>query len=44
MSTYTDLHTRTKENITILRMPGNKYDGIKDELTLGTYINIKLGL
>ena len=26
------------------KINGNKYDGIKDELTLGTYINIKLGL
>ena len=28
MSTYTDLHLRKKENLTILRMPGNPYDGI----------------
>ena len=28
MSTYTDLHLRTKENITISRMPGNPLDGI----------------
>lgn len=28
MSTYTDLHTRIKENLTILRMPGNPNDGI----------------
>jgi len=27
MSTYTDLHCRAKENITISRMPGNPYDG-----------------
>lgn len=28
MSTYTDLHIRKKENLTILRMPGNPYDGM----------------
>lgn len=28
MSTYTDLHLRKKENLTILRMPGNPYDGM----------------
>ena len=28
MSTYTDLHTRRRENITILRMPGDPNDGI----------------
>ena len=28
MSTYTDLHIRRKENLTILRMPGNSNDGI----------------
>lgn len=28
MSTYTDLHTRRRENLTILRLPGNPDDGI----------------
>lgn len=28
MSTYTDLHVRRKENLTILRMPGDPNDGI----------------
>lgn len=28
MSTYTDLHTRKRENLTILRMPGDPHDGI----------------
>ena len=28
MSTYTDLHTRRRENLTILRMPGDPNDGI----------------
>lgn len=28
MSTYTDLHIRRKENLTILRMPGDPNDGI----------------
>lgn len=28
MSTYTDLHTRRRENVTILRNPGNQDDGI----------------
>lgn len=28
MSTYTDLHIRKKENLTVLRMPGNPYDGL----------------
>jgi len=28
MSTYTDLHNRIKENVTILRRPGNKDDGM----------------
>ena len=31
MSTYTDLHVRNKENITILRMPGNPYDGMTQQ-------------
>ena len=28
MSTYTDLHTRRRENLTILRQPGTAEDGI----------------
>ena len=28
MSTYTDLHTRIRENLTILRQPGNDDDGM----------------
>ena len=31
MSTYTDLHLRNKENITVLRMPGNPYDGMTSQ-------------
>ena len=31
MSTYTDLHIRRKENLTILRMPGNPNDGITSQ-------------
>ena len=31
MSTYTDLHTRNKENITVFRMPGNPFDGMTSQ-------------
>ena len=31
MSTYTDLHNRIKENLTILRKPGSKDDGMSPQ-------------